>query len=148
MELDWLPKFADVSTIVILMSNLTFALPIGEQQDKVIQYARAHQSMEFPELAIEKKCVCPVDTCCQEFRGSSQLTMHILRRHDGCKLPVKVGQSSEHYCPVEGCHRAQGNSQPFPRLSQLKQVSEIVFGLSTKMYWKVLLDTLYIRCFI
>lgn len=80
--------------------------------------------MDFPELAIEDKCVCPVKSCGSEFSSSSQLTMHILRHHKGCKLPVRSGEGSEHYCPVDNCSRAQGNGKPFPRLGQLKQVSD------------------------
>ena len=75
----------------------------------------------LPDLDIEVGCVCPVKTCCKRFQSSSQLRMHILRRHDGCKLPVKTGGEELLFCPVDGCSRGPGFGQPFPRLGQLKQ---------------------------
>jgi len=82
--------------------------------------------MEFPELKIEDRKLCPVDNCSLEFQSSSQLSMHILRHHNGAKLPAKPDKEKHHnefYCPVENCSRANGNGLPFPRMGQLKQAN-------------------------
>lgn len=79
----------------------------------------------LPDLNIEEGCVCPVKTCCKIFQSSSQLRMHFLRHHDGCKLPVKTGGGEALFCPVDGCSRGPECRQPFPRLGQLKQVTRL-----------------------
>ena len=85
--------------------------------------------MNICDLAIEGTCVCPVENCKKEFKSSSQLSMHVLRHHDGCKLPIRMGQGNEYYCPVDGCSRGKGKGQPFPRLGQLKQVRDVIVCL-------------------
>lgn len=76
------------------------------------------------ELKIESNgWVCPVGGCKGTFQTSSQLQMHLTKRHEGRELSVRSG-TSHYYCPVQNCERSLPNKRPFPRLGQLKQVCE------------------------
>ena len=77
---------------------------------------------------------CPTQECSRVFQNRSCLRMHLVRTHgvaantDEKNLYVR-GQSKNavvekhFYCPVKHCVRGQGTQRPFPRMSQLKQVT-------------------------
>ena len=91
------------------------------------------------ELQVEHdEHVCPSEGCCKVFKTSSQLQMHMTRHHQiqqrksTCTSANSgiLSRDCVFYCPVEGCPRSKVNSQPFPRLGQLKQVctSTVVYA--------------------
>ena len=96
------------------------------------------------ELTVEHSIICPVDGCNKQFKSSSCLLMHKLRRHEKRTLEKSAKEGKMlYFCPEETCQRNEKNgSKPFPRLGQLKQV--IFEGISKIVYRlriKVLRDT-------
>ena len=80
---------------------------------------------------------CPTEGCSKVFNNRPCLKMHLIKTHgvasnsDEKQLYVR-GQSKNQvvkhfYCPVKHCVRGQGTKRPFPRMSQLKQVTHLYF---------------------
>lgn len=76
---------------------------------------------------------CPTQGCSRVFHNRPCLRMHLIKTHgvasnsEEKKLYVRgqgKNQIKKHfYCPVKHCVRGQGTKRPFPRMSQLKQVT-------------------------
>ena len=83
----------------------------------------------------EASIPCPTQGCSRVFQNRPCLKMHLVKSHgvaasdEERNLYVR-GQSKSavekhFYCPVKHCVRGQGTKRPFPRMSQLKQVTNI-----------------------
>jgi len=83
----------------------------------------------------EASISCPTQECSRVFQNRSCLRMHLVKTHgvaantDEKNLYVRDQSKSavekHFYCPVKYCVRGQGTQRPFPRMSQLKQVTVI-----------------------
>ena len=76
---------------------------------------------------------CPTQGCSRVFHNRPCLRMHLIKTHgiasnsEEKQLYVRghtKNQVEKHfYCPVKHCVRGRGTKRPFPRMSQLKQVT-------------------------
>ena len=81
----------------------------------------------------EASIPCPTPGCSRVFHNRPCLRMHLVKTHGNATNDEERGAyvrgqrksaiEKHFYCPVKHCLRGQGTKRPFPRMSQLKQVT-------------------------